>query len=242
MKLQQEFPKEDEIGRLLDTAREDQVEHEKKQKLAAARDLLAAQRFADALALLDSLLAIDAEDSAVLKLRTLAQREQETQAKSETLQHEWQILKQLVAEKDYATVVSRAENLLRQFPGEADLVRLVEFARNQQAQMANDLRLRSARDQVQEFFQANRFGEAAAAARSGLESFPGDADLTTLLKQAQARQKKEMVRQLIERRIRGEKSPPFHYFDKGNLATIGRGAAVAGAVLHFAAFAYVGDQ
>ena len=200
--LQQDLPDDDEIARLLDTAREDQVEHEKKQKLAAARDLLAEQRFADALALLDSLLATDPKDSAVLKLRTLAQREQETQAKSETWQREWQILKQLVAEKDYATVVSRAENLLQQFTGEADLVRLVEFARNQQAQMANDLRLRSARDQVQEFLQANRFSEAAAAARAGLESFPGDADLTLLLKQAQARQKKEMVRQLIERRIR----------------------------------------
>ena len=201
-KLQQELPDDDEIGRLLDTAREDQVEHDKKQKLAAARNLLAEQRFADALALLDSLLATDPKDSAVLKLRTLAQREQETQAKSETLQREWQMLKQLVAEKDYATVVSRAENFLQQFPGEADLVRLVEFARNQQAQMANDLRLRSARDQVRELFQANRFSEAAAAARAGLDSFPGDADLTALLKQAQARQKKEMVRQLIERRIR----------------------------------------
>jgi NADH:ubiquinone reductase (H+-translocating) len=31
----------------------------------------------------------------------------------------------------------------------------------------------------------------------------------------------------IARRLRGEKSRPFHYFDKGNLATIGRGAAVA---------------
>ncbi|MDR3720671.1 MAG: NAD(P)/FAD-dependent oxidoreductase [Candidatus Acidoferrales bacterium] len=31
----------------------------------------------------------------------------------------------------------------------------------------------------------------------------------------------------IARRLRGEKSLPFHYFDKGNLATIGRGAAVA---------------
>jgi NADH dehydrogenase len=31
----------------------------------------------------------------------------------------------------------------------------------------------------------------------------------------------------IERRLRGEKIEPFHYFDKGNLATIGRGAAVA---------------
>ncbi len=32
---------------------------------------------------------------------------------------------------------------------------------------------------------------------------------------------------LIRARLRGEKLPPFHYFDKGNLATIGRGAAVA---------------
>ena len=28
-------------------------------------------------------------------------------------------------------------------------------------------------------------------------------------------------------RFRGQKLPPFHYFDKGNLATIGRGKAVA---------------
>jgi NADH dehydrogenase len=35
------------------------------------------------------------------------------------------------------------------------------------------------------------------------------------------------VAKVIERRLRGEKSPPFRYFDKGNLATIGRGAAVA---------------
>jgi NADH dehydrogenase len=32
---------------------------------------------------------------------------------------------------------------------------------------------------------------------------------------------------VIAHRLRGEKSKPFHYFDKGNLATIGRGAAVA---------------
>jgi NADH:ubiquinone reductase (H+-translocating) len=32
---------------------------------------------------------------------------------------------------------------------------------------------------------------------------------------------------VIARRLRGEESRPFHYFDKGNLATIGRGAAVA---------------
>jgi NADH:ubiquinone reductase (H+-translocating) len=35
------------------------------------------------------------------------------------------------------------------------------------------------------------------------------------------------VAKVIERRLLGEKTPPFRYFDKGNLATIGRGAAVA---------------
>jgi len=35
------------------------------------------------------------------------------------------------------------------------------------------------------------------------------------------------VAKVIERRLHGEKTPPFRYFDKGNLATIGRGAAVA---------------
>jgi NADH dehydrogenase len=35
------------------------------------------------------------------------------------------------------------------------------------------------------------------------------------------------VAKLIRARLRGQKVPPFHYFDKGNLATIGRGAAVA---------------
>ena len=34
-------------------------------------------------------------------------------------------------------------------------------------------------------------------------------------------------RRAIAARLRGEKISPFHYADKGNLATIGRGAAVA---------------
>jgi len=35
------------------------------------------------------------------------------------------------------------------------------------------------------------------------------------------------VGKLIQARLQNKKMPPFHYFDKGNLATIGRGAAVA---------------
>jgi NADH:ubiquinone reductase (H+-translocating) len=42
-----------------------------------------------------------------------------------------------------------------------------------------------------------------------------------------AMQQGAYVAKLIRARLRGEKIRPFHYFDKGNLATIGRGAAVA---------------
>ncbi len=42
-----------------------------------------------------------------------------------------------------------------------------------------------------------------------------------------AMQQGEYAAKLIQARLRGEKLPPFRYFDKGNLATIGRGAAVA---------------
>ena len=42
------------------------------------------------------------------------------------------------------------------------------------------------------------------------------------------------VARAIQVRLRGEAAPPFHYFDKGTLATIGRNRAVAGfGRLHF---------
>ena len=200
--LQQELPQDDEVGRLLDTAREAQEEHDRKQKVAAAKDLLAAQRFADALALLDPLLVGAPGDSSVLKLRTLIQREQEKQAKSETLEREWKVLKKLASEKAYPEVIARAEDLLREFPGDADLTRLLEFARVQQSQAEGEQRLRAALDNVQALLRSDNFAEAAAAARLELESFPGNKDLTILLEQAQSRERKDRVRQLIEQRLR----------------------------------------
>ena len=200
--LQEQFVDDDEISRLLAAARADQAEHDRKQKVAAARSFFAAQRFADALAVLDTMLAADPKDSAVLKLRALVQREQQKQTSSEILQREWEVLKKLIGEKAYPDVVTRAETLLSQFPGDANLMRLVEFARKQQAQIENELRFRAALAEVQAHLDANRFPDAVTAARDALEVFPGNAQLSALLEQAQSGEKKEIVRKLIERRIR----------------------------------------
>ena len=42
-----------------------------------------------------------------------------------------------------------------------------------------------------------------------------------------AMQQGRYVASLIVRKLRGQPMPPFHYFNKGNLATIGRNRAVA---------------
>ena len=200
--LGEQFVDDEEINRLLAAAREGQSEHGKKDKVASARRLLAAQRYADALAVLDTLLAIDPKDSSVLRFRTLVEREQKKKDSSEVLQREWEALKKLVGKKAYPDVVTRAEELLRQFPGDAALVRVVEFARKQQAQIEHEARFREFLDEIQANLSTSRFPEAAAAARAGLEAFPNHSQFKALLEQAQAREKKEVVRRLIEQRVR----------------------------------------
>ena len=62
-------------------------------------------------------------------------------------------------------------------------------------------------------------GDLANFSHQGSKPLPGVAQ--------PAIQEGDYVARVIVRRLRGEKTGPFHYFDKGNLAVIGRGAAVA---------------
>jgi len=72
-------------------------------------------------------------------------------------------------------------------------------------------------------------GDLANFSHQGGQPLPGVAPVAM----AQGR----YTAHLIIRKLRGQPSPPFHYFDKGNLATVGRNKAVAqfGAV-HIAGF------
>ncbi len=203
--LQKEFPRAKEISKLLATAEQERAEQERQQKMVEARTLLGAQHWEEALALLDSLLEAQPKDAAVLKLKTLARSELEKKAKSERLQREWEILTELTGREAYAEAISRAEQLLHDFPGEGNLLRLLEFAREQKAQQERALQLRKALDEVEGHFKANRLPETIAAANTGLKSFPQNADLNRLLEQAETRQKMEQTRQAIEQRVRSIK-------------------------------------
>jgi len=200
--LNVKFSADDEILRLLGTARDGLAERQKVKQLAEARNLLATQRFSEALHLLDGLRAKHPKDAAIQKLRGLIESEQEKQRRAERLQAELEGLKKLVSEKKYAEVLALADPLQKEFPGNGDLLRLIEFARSQQSQIASDKRLKAVIDEVKKHTRANRFGDAVSSAEAGLKAFPENAELAYLRDQAAAEEKKQRTRGMIEQRIR----------------------------------------
>ena len=200
--LQTEFPSETEIAKLLETAREDWAEQKKQQKLADARAHLAAQRFAEALTLLDGLVASHPKDTGVLKLRALVQREQEKHAQMVRMEREIEALRKLMSERNYPDVIARATVLLKDFPGDTALMRLAEFASNQQAQIETELLHRKIVGETKALFDASRFEETIRSAQNSLKTLPNNPELLDLLQRAETQQKKLQTRQHIEQRIR----------------------------------------
>jgi len=201
-KLQGEFSGDSEIAKLLATAREDQSEQQKQQKLADARSLLAAQSFREALALLNALTVAHPKDGAVTKLRALVQREQEKQAKDQQLQRELDVLKKLMADKKYLDVIARAQELLAEFPSDTNILRLSEFATSRQADVERESLFRKKFDEAKGLFDAGRFEDATRTLQNALKTFPGNPEFQSLYQQAEVQQKKQQVRQQIEHRIR----------------------------------------
>ena len=200
--LQKTFPADDDITKLLHSAHEEQEEVRKQQKLSEARTLLVAEKFDQALALIDSVSAAYPKDTAVQKLRAVVSEDKEKHAKSEKLKSDIATVKKLVGSKKYPEVIARAESLLAAHPGGADLVRLIDFARSQQAEIDRELAARKALDEGKSLLNAARYSDAASTVRAGLKADPANHDLQKLLEQIETEKKKSVTRQDMERRIR----------------------------------------
>jgi len=201
-KLQTQYPKDNDIAKLIEIAREDRAEQEKQRQLAEARNHLAARRFTDAMAVLDSLGEAHPKDSGITKLRGLALQEKEKQENLERLQGKLSALKKLVNDKKYGEVLAQSDEIQKDFPGNTDLSRLVEFSRAQQAQIEREAQLQTVLREAKKLFDLSRFEGAYQAALAGLKTFPDNKDLQLLKEQADNQQRKLETRQHIEQRIR----------------------------------------
>jgi len=201
-KLQSQYPKDNDIAKLIEIAREDRAEQQKQRQLADARNHLAARRFADAMGVLDALRDAHPKDAGVIKLRALALQEKEKQESFERLQGELKALKKLVSEKKYTDVLAQSERIQKEFPGNTDLSRLIEFSKAQHAEIEREAQQQKTLQEVKKLFDAARFEETYQAALAGLKTFPDNKELQLLKEQADNQQRKLETRQHIEQRIR----------------------------------------
>ncbi len=201
-KLQSQYPKDNDIVKLVEIALEDRAEQQKQRQLADARNHLAARRFEDAMGVLDGLREAHPKDSGVIKLRTLALQEKEKQDSFERLQGELKALKKLVNEKKYTEVLAQSERIQKEFPGNADLSRLIEFSKIQRAEIEREIQQQAIYQEVKKLFDSSHFEEAYQAALTGLKTFPENKELQLLREQADNQQRKLETRQHIEQRIR----------------------------------------
>jgi eukaryotic-like serine/threonine-protein kinase len=200
--LQGQYPKDSDVAKLLEIAREDRAEQQKQRQLAEARKHLAARRFEEAMNALEIIREAHPKDSGIIKLRSLVLQEKEKQTALERLQRELSALKQLVSEKKYPEVLAQSERIQKEFPGNADFGRLFEFSRTQQAQIERESQQQKILHEVKKLFDSAQFEEAYQLALAGLKTFPDNRELQLLKERSDSQQRKIETRQHIEERIR----------------------------------------
>ena len=199
---QSEFPGESEIIKLLEIARQDQAEQQRQHQLKEARNLLAAQQFNEALAVLEGLLQAHPSDPTALSLRTLVLHGREAQAKQQRFQNELAVLRTSISHGKYDEALKKGEELRQEFPQELELTELVEFARSQAAQLARKRSLEEKIKALEQQMALGQFQQALADAERFLLEFPGNADLLALRDRAQQQHKEKERQALLEKRIR----------------------------------------
>jgi len=200
--LQGKYPRDSDVAKLLEIAREDRAEQQKQRQLAEARKHLAARRFEEAMSALEIIREAHPKDSGIIKLRSLVLEEKEKQTALERLQRELSTLKQLVSEKKYPEVLAQSERIQKEFPGNADFGRLFEFSRTQQAQIERESQQQKILQEVKKLFDSAQFEEAYQLALAGLKTFPDNRELQLLKERSDSQQRKIETRQHIEERIR----------------------------------------
>ena len=90
----------------------------------------------------------------------------------------------------------------KEFPGNTDLSRLIEFSKAQRAEIEREVQQQAICQEVKKLFDSSHFEEAYQAALTGLKTFPDNKELQLLREQADNQQRKLETRQHIEQRIR----------------------------------------
>jgi len=180
--LQKQFPKDDEITRLLNSLQEDEAEQLKLRTLAEARSLLASRRYDESLALLTQLQKQYPGDVENLRLIETLRTDQAEQRKLRDLEQ----ARNLLGDEHYDESIALLTQLQTEFGGD-EIAKLMARARKDRAEKEMYEKLAEARGHL----AASRFSEALTVLEGLVRANPNDAAVQKLLKLVQRDQEKQ---------------------------------------------------
>jgi hypothetical protein len=190
--LQQEFPSYPEFARLADAAREDRAKNYRLEGIAKAGKLLAARRYEECSALLTELHERFPQDDEITRLLNSLQEDEAEQNKLRSMAE----ARNLLASRRYDESLGLLTRLQKQYPGDAEIVRLIETLRTEQAEQRKLRDLEQARNLLGD----ERYDESIALLTKLQEEFGGDEIAKLLARARKDRAEKEMYEKLAEAR------------------------------------------
>ena len=191
--MQEEFPEDDEIHRLLESGREEQAEQRKREGLVQARKLLASKSYEKFFALLTPIQEEFPEDDEIHRLLESGREEQAEQRKREGLAK----ARTHLASRRYDECISLLSELQRDFPGEMEIDEQLETARQDRAEQRKQQQLAEARTRL----AAQSFGEALTLLEGLAEAYPNDAAVIKLRSLVRREQDKQARAERIQREL-----------------------------------------
>ncbi len=172
-RLQQEFPNETEIAKLLDAAREAELSQRRQQHVAKARKLLAARRYEECNLVLADLKKRFPRDQEIADLISAVREEQSEERKAHSLAE----ARNLVAASHYEEAIVLLAKVQQEHPEDDEVARLIATVRSDQAEQRKLQVLTSARSLLAQ----RRYKECIELVADLRKSFPAEDEIKKLL-------------------------------------------------------------
>ena len=197
----QQFPRDPELAKLMETAKQDWAEEEKRRNLGLVRKLVGQRQFDQARTILGELEKENPQDRAVLKLRDLVEQGEREINREIRLTKRVAELRRLVREEKFADVTAQGEALLQEYQHDYELEELVAYARTESARRQAEEREAGLAKQIQDALTAKRYNDAAAKAQKAVREFPGHPQFQKLWEETEQKRKEQAIRDEFQRRI-----------------------------------------
>src|SRR5260370_6642053 len=179
--LEKEFPDEEEVPRLLETVSEDQAEQQKQQSLLDCRNLVAARRYEECLALLTNLQKRFPRDEEIPRLLEDVYKDQRNQRRLQRLAE----AKGLLAAGQHDECISLLTALQIEFPNDTEIPRLIKAAHDDQ----EEYRRQQGVEEARKLLAARRYEECIILLITLTKRFPSDDEIPKLLDSVREDQK-----------------------------------------------------